>query len=378
MKILHVISSMGVLSGGPTVSTLLTAQGESNLGLDVEILTYEAQVGDHLISNDPFIHTVPAPVERRFAYSTFYKKALQETTSDLYHIQGIWKYPSICAAAWARKKKKPYVITLRGMLYPQCFEQSEFIKRFSLWLYLASDLQKASCLHATCVEEMEHLRNLGICTPIAVIPNPIQTIGIEKTVYTPEKKCIGYLGRIHPRKRIERLLYAMDMLREQAFELVIIGDGEKSYLQYLKDEVARLKLEHVTFTGFLTGEEKNRALEELSYMIIPSDFENFGNIATEALLRGIPVIASKGTPWEDLNIYHCGWWVDNDVETLTATIRRALSISKEERIAMGIAGKKLIIDKYSLEIIANKMKQLYEWILCKTEKPDFVYLLDEI
>lgn len=374
MKILHVISSMGVLSGGPAVSTLLTVRGESNLGLDVEILTYNTRKGDHIVSNESFIHTVPLPKECRFAYSTFYRKALQEATFDLYHIQGIWKYPSICAAAWARKKKKPYVITLRGMLYPQCFEQSAFIKRFSLWLYLASDLRKASCLHATCIEEMEHIRNMGICTPIAVIPNPIQTIGIEKPIYTPEKMCIGYLGRIHPRKRIERLLYALDTLRGYAFDLVIIGDGEKSYLKYLKDEVARLKLEHVTFTGFLTGEAKDRALEGLSYMVVPSDFENFGNIVTEALLKGIPVITSKGTPWEELNTNHCGWWVDNDVETLTATIHEAISLSDTERISMGERGRKLLRENYSIEIVTQKMKSLYEWILYEGEKPEFVHL----
>ena len=109
-------------------------------------------------------------------------------------------------------------------------------------------------------------------------------------------------------------------------------------------------------------------------MVVPSDFENFGNIITEALVKGVPVIASKGTPWEELNTHSCGWWVDNDVDTLATTIREALNTSEEERLAMGERGKQLIKDNYSVEMVAGKMKRLYEWILYGGEKPEFVYL----
>ena len=151
----------------------------------------------------------------------------------------------------------PYIITLRGMLYPQCFEKSALIKQLSLKLYLKSDLQHASCLHATCIEEMEHLRAMGISAPVAVIPNPISIEGIDHVSISSEKKRIGYLGRVHPRKRIDRLLYVSDKLRDLNFELVIIGDGDFAYMQYLKEEVDRLKLENIVFTGFLSGEDKN-------------------------------------------------------------------------------------------------------------------------
>ena len=130
----------------------------------------------------------------------------------------------------------------------------------------------------------------------------------------------------------------------------------------------------MTFTGFLSGEEKEKALKSLSYLVVPSDFENFGNIVTEALVKGIPVIASKGTPWEELNTHRCGWWVDNDVDTLAATIREALNTSEAERIAMGERGKHLIQENYSVEMVAGKLKRLYEWILYRGEKPEFVYL----
>ena len=38
----------------------------------------------------------------------------------------------------------------------------------------------------------------------------------------------------------------------------------------------------------------------------------------------------KGTPWQELNMHHCGWWVDNDVDTLAATIREAGSLRRRK------------------------------------------------
>ena len=48
--------------------------------------------------------------------------------------------------------------------------------------------------------------------------------------------------------------------------------------------------------------------------------------------------------------------------------------SEAERIAMGERGKHLIQENYSVEMVAGKLKRLYEWILYGGEKPEFVYL----
>jgi hypothetical protein len=40
---------------------------------------------------------------------------------------------------------------------------------------------------------------------------------------------------------------------------------------------------------------------------------------------------------------------------------------------MGQRGRQLIIEKYSVEIVATQMIRLYEWVLKGGEKPEFVY-----
>jgi glycosyltransferase involved in cell wall biosynthesis len=371
MKILHTIPSISINAGGPTLSTFLTVKGLQNNGVNANILTYTS---DKLISAEDFIHTLPA-VTNKFAYSNQFKKILLQDEYDLYHAQGIWLYPTYISAKIARKLNNPYIITPRGMLYPQDLAKGKWKKSIFLKLFLLNDLQKAACVHATCKEEMEHLRNLGVKSPIAVIPNPIDISGIDKPVEAKEKLRIGYLGRVHPRKNIERLMYAWKQIQDNVDngELIIIGDGDKQYLDFLKQESKRLQLKNVVFTGFLSGAEKDTALSSLSYLVVPSDFENFGNIVTEALVRGIPVIASKGTPWEELNTHNCGWWIDNDVDTIAKTLKEAIALPEETYRKMGINGRELIKNNYSVEIVAGKMLHLYQWILQQGEKPEFVY-----
>jgi len=371
MKVLHTISGLSAKSGGTSSCVYELVKGMEAKNTVVDILSFVPDDGNELIGNGLFIKTVP---RSKYFISSVYKKTLKNSNYQLFHANGIWEYTELITAKIAREKNIPYIISPHGMLYPQAFVQSKLKKQLFLKLFLLNDLNKAAAVHATCKEEMQHLRNLGVKSPIAVIPNPVnvpETITISK----PDPFRLGYLGRVHPRKKIERLLYVWDQLKLNTndAELVIIGDGDAHYMDFLKAESVRLNLKNVLFTGFLIGEAKEKALQSLSYLVVPSDFENFGMIVPEALIKGIPVIASKGTPWEELNSYNCGWWVDNDVDTLAETIREAIDTPESVRIEMGKRGQELVKNNYSVEVVAKKMIRLYDWILNGGEKPEFVY-----
>lgn len=376
MLILH-SGSLDVKSGGPALSTYLTIKGLQNCGVDVEMVMPPLEEGGELVADNVKLHYT-APVRNiRLGYMPKMGNLLHQLPQyDLYHVQGLWQWLGHSVAVFARKLNRPYIITLRGMLYPQALAHSSLIKKTSLILYQRRDLQQATCIQATCEEEMLYYRKLGFTNPVAVLPNPIDTEGIiDCPIHKNDKIRIGYLGRIHPRKRIERLIYAFDTLRDELHnaELLIIGADDKKYEHFLHSEVVRLGLNNIRFTGFLTGKEKDNAIRSLSYLAVPSDFENFGNIVTEALVRGIPVIASKGMPWKELHEYNCGWWINNDQTSINETLRQAISIPESQRIQMGENGKKLIQERYSIEELGGKMKRLYEWILNGDNKPEFVY-----
>lgn len=368
---------MGAKDGGTSSCSYALLKGLRSEKVEAEVLCYEPIGSDKLVGDDVCIKTVSFPNRNRFLYSKNFKQALiNVTNTSLYHINGLWEYPSIIAAIIARKKGSPYVISPHGMLYPQALQRNKWLKKAMYSIFLKKDLQGAAVIHATCTEEMQHLRNMGLKTPIAIIPNAIELDGLlGKPIVPKHIKKFGYLGRVHPRKKIETLLYVWSQLgaKTEDSELVIIGSGDDDYMKFLQLETKRLQLENVIFTGFLTGLVKEQVIESLSYLAVPSDFENFGMIVVEALALGIPVISSKGTPWQELENYNCGWWIANDVNTFHQFFEKALQLSEAERLVMGENGRKLILEKYSSQIIAKKMVELYHWVLHKGKVPDFLY-----
>ena len=142
---------------------------------------------------------------------------------------------------------------------------------------------------------------------------------------------------------------------------MVMGKGDAEYEQFLRSEVERLGLtESVKFLGFVSGREKYEALSELAALFVPSDFENFGMIVTEALSVGTPVMASLGTPWEELNTENCGWWVDRSVESVANVMREVLSMPVDRLLDMGGRGRRLVAERYEASKVARQMIGLYE------------------
>ena len=376
MKIIHA-GSLNVRSGGPALSTWLTIKGLRANGVEAIPVIPPIAEGDRLIDDEANPIYTSDRKFGRLAYVPGIDNTLDNAgIADIYHIQGVWPLSGWQVARFAQAHKRPYVVTLRGMLYPQALAQKSFSKKLSMMAYQGTVLRKAAAIQCTCVEEMEYYRNLGFRNPVAVIPNPIDTDDvIDRPIPSKPQLRIGYLGRVHPRKRIERLIYAFDTHSDalKNAELVIIGADDKEYESFLREEVMRLGLGNIVFTGFLSGEEKDRAITSLSFLAVPSDFENFGNIVTEALVRGVPVYSSTGTPWQSLKEYHCGWWADNSQESINNVILEMARTPDAERICMGENGKRLMREQFAVDILGKKTLGLYSWILDGEPKPDFVY-----
>lgn len=383
MKILQTIAGFGAKSGGTSTCTydLLNAMHRQGCKVDLMTLTVK-DTSDRLMGKgEEWIKALPNDGISPYGYSCNMNRFLQQADYDLYHTNGMWMHCNHETCVVARKKGKPYIITPHGMLYPQAMNRSTWKKKLLLAIGgVDKDLKLAICIHVTCIEEMEHYRALGYKNPVAVIPNPVPMPDFIKDIEKKNSiKRIGFLGRLHPRKNVEVLIDAWIMLGDKVkdSQLVIMGKGDAAYERMLRDKVRQYGLKNVEFVGFITGREKFEKLASLTALCVPSDFENFGMIVTEALSVGTPVIASQGTPWQDLNIHKCGYWINNDSEILAKTIQEVLDLPESKIAEMGRKGKRLVEEKYSDIKVAAMMKRLYEWIVVdrmeKNKKPEFVY-----
>lgn len=383
MKILQTIAGFGAHSGGTSTCTydLISALHQQNA--DVDLLTLASRdVTDKLMGHgQEWIMALENDEVTPFGYSKNMSKWLKKRLGnyDVLHTNGLWMYVNHATCVWARQQGKPYVITPHGMLYPAALHRSYWKKWPMIQLFFKKDIMNASCLHVTCRQEMQFVREFGYKGPVALIANPVvlPTSPCAKRTLKA-RKAFGFLGRLHPIKKVENLFYGDALMgtRQDEFEIWIMGGGLPAYEEFLKSEVKRLGLKNVKFLGFVNGQEKYERLAQLSALFVPSDFENFGMIVTEALSVGTPVMASLGTPWEDLNTYHCGWWKDRKPEDIAEVMKQVLDMPQEDLDAMGERGNVLVKEKFASDKVAKQMMELYTWLLHQdSPKPDFVYEL---
>jgi glycosyltransferase involved in cell wall biosynthesis len=104
-----------------------------------------------------------------------------------------------------------------------------------------------------------------------------------------EEPVFVYLGRLSPEKGVDVLLDAFDRLRTRmpSAQLRIVGDGPQ------RRALEALGVGGVTFTGSVAETEIDGMLADAWALVVPSRWaEPFGLVAAEAILRGVPVIAS--------------------------------------------------------------------------------------
>lgn len=381
MKICHVISSVDRNHGGTTEYLRLTAneliKHTSNLVVSVKSpdpVDFDSEVEVVLLEKESTLKI----------FSSEIKKKLEDLKCDVFHGNGLWEKPVHLMSKVAVKRKIPYIISIHGMLEPWSLSQGKFKKQIALSLFQNKDLQKASCIHATAKEEAVNIRNLGFNNPIAIIPNGVNLKEFpEENLSLSDKKegkkRLLFLSRIHQKKGIENLIDAwsrVDSILKENWIVEIVGNGDLDYIDTLKQKLKLNKLNKEIFIRKPAfGQEKYNYFKNADLFVLPTFSENFGIVVAEALASYTPVITTKGTPWEDLNSHNCGWWIDIGVNPLKNTIEKAIASDSLEQMALN--GRKLVEEKYTLEVVAQKMTNLYSWVLNKIEKPNFIDIYNE-
>ena len=312
------------------------------------------------------------------------------------HDHGLWLASNHAVAFAAQKINVPRIVSPRGMLTSWALQHRGLKKRFAWWLYQRRDLASAQVHHATSREEAKAFRAAGLSQPIAVIPNgvemPSEMLKAEKLkAEIGSRKTVLFLGRIHPVKGLLDLVRAWGTLKAEmlkgekgprdygttrprdAWRVVIAGNDENGHLEEVKAESRKQRVEmDFEFVGAVEGEARWDLYRSADLFVLPSHSENFGLVVAEALACGVPVITTRGTPWQDLETHRCGWWTEIGAEPVAGALRQAMGLTDRERREMGERGRKLVEAKYTWPRVAEQMKTVYEWMLGLGPKPGCV------
>jgi glycosyltransferase involved in cell wall biosynthesis len=292
---------------------------------------------------------------------------------DVVHIHGTWTPILTVASYLAFAKGIPVVISPHGCLEPWALQHRGWKKKLALALYQKRIFSKASMMVATAKQELESIRCLGIEMAVAVIPNGVDMPPVRTHLQVRERTFL-FLSRIHPIKGLPDLVSAWALVRQPGWRVVIAGPDEEGHLDEIRTLIDSLGLGgDFEFTGLVTGDRKEALFAEADAFVLPTYSENFGIAVAEALARGVPVITTTGAPWEDIETWRCGWWVQPGVDGVARALVAAMNTPREELSEMGRRGVQLVKEKYSWDQIGRDALEACRWMLGQSQqRPDFV------
>jgi glycosyltransferase involved in cell wall biosynthesis len=278
--------------------------------------------------------------------------------AEVVHLTGVYSFPTIPALIATAILRKPLVWSPRGAL--QRWSGSRHVTAKRAWELACRPLAAGrTILHVTSeAERLESQRRFrGLDT--AVIPNGVRMPGEPVSLLNDGTLRIGFLGRLDPKKGLENLLEAcaIVMANGKPFTLTIAGGGPERYARTLRERVERLGLgARVRFAGEVYNRAKKDFFAGINLLAVPSHTENFAMVIAEALAVGIPVIASRGTPWAALEDQRCGLWVDNSPAALAQALER---MREAPLAAMGMRGRAWMAADFSWGAVARAMGNIY-------------------
>jgi len=308
-------------------------------------------------------------------------KHIEEFSPQIIHQQGIWLYYS---RAVLRNKKRfgtKVIIQPHGMLDRWAIQNSSYKKKIVGFLYEYENLRKADCLHALNLEEFKAMRDLGYRNPVAVIPNGVLLPSDKMRLIKQESNILLYIGRIHPKKGLDLLIDAINYLNInypssiKGWKLRIGGWDQNGHQQELENKVKLFDIGNfIEFIGPVFNEDKEKELMNASGFILPSFSEGLPMTILEAWSYQLPVLMTNECNLRIGFENSAAIQIELDYIDISIKLKAFFEMDDNDRNAIGKNGYELVKDKYSWSEVANKTSMLYDWLLGKCAKPDFVFL----
>jgi poly(glycerol-phosphate) alpha-glucosyltransferase len=403
MKVLSVLESASRVDGGIFEAELALQREMARapeMVVEVVALRDEFSEADaaRWLPLKPRVAEVRGP--RGFGYSAGLMD-LMDREADLAYCAALWKYPAWAVMRWQNMTSKPVIVAPHGSLDTWALQNSRWKKKIASLLFKTKQLKQATCFRALCQAEADSIRAYGLNQRIEVVPNGVELpegFTAEDTESTEGRKSLLFLGRIHPKKGLSGLLKAWAEIQNpksgiknfREWQLVIAGWDQGGHEGELKALCAELGLKvvqrskhvpcsttaqeaegaDVVFYGPAFGGEKEALLRSADAFILPSFSEGLPMSVLEAWSYGLPVLMTPECNLPEgfacnaaLEIRSGGVSFQGSDFSFQQGLRTLLEMADQERVAMGMRGRKLVEEKFTWQKVAAQMRALYEDIL---------------
>lgn len=376
MKILHITPSYkpAYIYGGPTMSISELCEWTAKIGHDVTVFTTTANgsheldvvVGERIGVNGVWVYYYNRQTKdhTHFSFQLFYQLWRTGRNYDVVHIHSWWNLVAILSVLICLLKGIKPILSPRGMLSNYTLSKTKI--RHLIHNFIGKLILKNVCFHVTSTLEATDIKswvsptNYFILYNFVALPKNFRRDPIKHDV----TQFIS-LSRIHEKKGLEKTFQTLSYLKTP-WKLMIIGNGEKRYVQFLKDLAVELSIDtNIEWLGTIQGEEKFSYLSHADYFILFSENENFANAVVESLSVGTPVIISDQVGLFDyIEKENFGWVSRLDKDNMLSVINSAVGDPEKCHFINKNSPEKIKIDFYS-ESLAQQYIKCYTKYLVK-------------
>jgi len=392
MRILSVTQTYAPFAefGGPPAKVLAIAEHLATRGHEVTVLTADWGVRKHSRSTpveaSPYgpravnggVETFYFSTKLRYRTATWNPSARrfcrdQLRRYDVAHIYGLYDLLGPAVTSACRRARLPYVVEPIGMYVP--IVRRLWVKRLYHALLGSRMIAGAQAVIATSKQEARELAGAGVAAGRIVQ----RRNGIEAPATFPPRgtfrsklnlpcdaKVVLFLGRIAEKKSPGLLLDAFAHLKEgeqdKQTHLVFAGPDDGGLGRGLRQRARLLGLsERVHIVGPLYDADKWGAFRDAEVFVLPSQNENFGNAAAEAVAAGTPAIITENCGIAEILDKGAALIVPHSRTALTDALRRVLH---DEGLRAGMkAAQEEAARRLGWDAPVIEMERLYETFL---------------
>ena len=283
---------------------------------------------------------------------------------DIVHAHGL--RGAIIGGLAAQRAGLPYLFTVHNLLPRMNVLQSLIFRELA---------RKAARVIAVSGAVANTLQSVGVeRNKIAVIPNGVDSSrpGLQsgsaefraENGFSAEECILMGVGRLAPEKGFDVLIAAFALLQPRFpdIRLIIAGDGSEASVLRAR---AELVSPHIHFLGHT--QETGRLFQTADIVIAPSRQEGQGIVPLEAMAASKPVVASRvGGLVETIVEGETGLLVPPDDAPALASALEKLLTDPAQRAALGAAGRKRVVQEYSLQTQIQKIEAIYRDVYRRT------------
>lgn len=245
------------------------------------------------LSRDAGAHYAGDLMSQVYRYARLAVELARRESFDIVHAHDWMTYPA--GMAVAATTSRPLIVHVHS---------TEFDRAGDNVNQQVYEIERAGMHAASTVVCVSHLTQNIVVTRYGVPRERTQIVYnaveppkgqvLEMPPIRSDEKIVLFLGRLTMQKGPEYFLRAAKRVVEKFENVRFIVAGSGDMINRCIQEAADLRLgRHVTFTGFLRGDDVARVFRLADLYVMPSVSEPFGIAPLEALAQGVPVIISK-------------------------------------------------------------------------------------